>query len=125
MNHHTQFPIILIIAILTGCATGRQVSYQQDVRPTLEKNCLACHTQPQGAGYRKGGLDLTNYKSMMRGTIYGPVIKPGDSQHSTLNMLVEGRADACIRMPHDKGYPLTQQEIEILRLWVDQGAKNN
>jgi hypothetical protein len=45
--------------------------------------------------------------------------------HSILNMLVEGCADACIRMPHDKGYPLTQQEIGILHRWVDQGAKNN
>jgi hypothetical protein len=118
-------PIALIAGILTGCATGHQVSYQQDVRPVIEKNCIACHIPPQGVGYRTGGLDLTSHQTLMRGTVYGPVIKPGDSQHSILNMLVEVRADACIRMPHEKGYPLTPQEIDLLHRWVDQGAKNN
>jgi hypothetical protein len=61
----------------------------------------------------------------MQGTYYGPVIVPGDSRHSILNMLVEGRANASMRMPHGRGEPLTQQEIEVLRLWVEQGAQNN
>jgi len=46
-------------------------------------------------------------------------------RHSILNMLVEGRVDASMRMPHNRDQPLGAREIEILRLWVDQGAKNN
>lgn len=57
----------------------------------------------------------------MAGTLYGPVVMPGDSRHSIFNMLVEGRLDASTRMPH----PLTPEEIETLRLWVDQGAVKN
>jgi len=40
-------------------------------------------------------------------------------------MLVEGRADASLRMPHQRAEPLTAEEIGILRLWVDQGARDN
>ena len=64
---------------------------------------------------------MESYESLMEGTIYGPVIVPGDSRHSILNMLVEERVDSSIRTPH----PLTPKEIKTLRLWVDQGAKNN
>ena len=44
-----------------------------------------------------------------------------DSRYSILNMLIEGRIGISIRTPH----PLTAEEIETLRLWVDQGAINN
>ena len=64
---------------------------------------------------------MESYESLMEGTIYGPVIVPGDSRHSIFNMLVEGRLDASMRTPH----PLTAKEIETLRLWGDQGAVNN
>jgi hypothetical protein len=38
--------------------------------------------------------------------------------------MVEGRADPSIRMPHHQR-PLLKQQIEIMRDWVSQGAKNN
>jgi Planctomycete cytochrome C len=91
----------------------------------FEANCLDCHLPPSGEGYITSGLDLETYETLMKGTLYGPVILPGDSRHSILNMLVEGRADASLRMPHIKDHPLADKEIEILRCWVDQGAINN
>jgi hypothetical protein len=60
----------------------------------------------------------------MKGGKFGPFVIPGDPLTSTLNMLVEGRADPSIRMPHGRG-TLTDREIETLRDWVQQGAKNN
>ena len=68
---------------------------------------------------------MQSYETLMQGTRFGPVILPGDSSHSILNMLVEGRVDASMRMPHGRDEPLTQGEIEALRLWVEQGARNN
>jgi hypothetical protein len=123
-SRHT-FCGIAAIALLVACATEPPVSYRQDVYPLLESNCLGCHHPPEGEGYLKTGLSMENYRSLMQGTLYGPVIIPGDSRKSILNMLVEGRADAALRMPHEWQDPLTTREITILRLWVDQGAKNN
>jgi hypothetical protein len=68
---------------------------------------------------------MENYESIMTGTVYGPVIVPGDSKRSILNMLVEGRADASMRMPHNEDEPLTGDELRILHLWVKQGARDN
>ena len=68
---------------------------------------------------------MDTYENLMQGTQFGPVVKPGDSFTSALVMLVEGRADASLRMPHDEGEKPSQAEIDKVKAWVDQGAKNN
>jgi len=65
---------------------------------------------------------MSTYETLMKGTKFGPVIKPGDSFTSALIMLMEGRADPSIRMPHGKE-PISKDEINILKKWIDQGAK--
>ena len=125
MHARFHLSVFLLATLLAGCATGNRISYQQEVYPILENNCFACHTPPQGAGYVKTGLNLETYETLMQGTHYGPVVIPDNSRHSILNMLVEGRADASMRMPHNRDQRLGDREIDILRLWVDQGAKNN
>jgi hypothetical protein len=109
---------------LAGCQT-QPVSFREDVYPILERNCLECHITPDGKGYLKTGLTVEDYASLMAGTRYGPVILPGDSRKSILNMLVEGRADDSMRMPHGRDKPLSDREVSILRLWVRQGAQDN
>jgi hypothetical protein len=60
----------------------------------------------------------------MKGGKFGPLIKPGDAFTSAFNMLIEGRVDKSIRMPHGR-QKLSDRELEVLKLWVNQGAKNN
>jgi len=115
----------LLAVFLAACASQPRVSFQKDVYPILEENCLACHTPPRGKGYLKTSLNMQSYATLMQGTRYGPVILPGDSSHSIFNMLVEGRVNASMRMPHQRDRPLTQHQIEVLRLWVEQGARDN
>jgi len=115
----------VILLLNSGCVKEeRQVSFRDQVQPILRSNCIECHVPPVGDGYLKTGLSMATYEDLMHGTIYGPVIARGDSQHSILNMLVEGRVDPSMRMPHGRK-PLDTDEIEILRLWVDQGALDN
>jgi hypothetical protein len=116
---------MLLVLVISGCTKEeRQVSFQRDVQPILKANCIECHIPPNGKGYLKTGLSMATYEDIMKGTIYGPVIVRGDSRRSILNMLVEGRANISIRMPHGRE-PLASEEIEILRLWVEHGALNN
>ena len=116
---------LLLFIACEGCQTYPQINFRKDVYPILKENCVDCHRPPRGKGYRKSGLNMENYESLMAGTIYGPVIVPGNSKRSILNMLVEGRADASMRMPHNEDEPLTDDEINILHLWVKQGARDN
>jgi len=125
MSVRTCIVCIIFSLGLNGCATEPAVSFQLDINPILQENCLQCHMPPDGAGYMKVGLSMESYKNLMQGTVYGSVIIPGDSQRSILNKLVEGRAGNFMRMPHIRKEPLTEDEIQALRLWVNQGALNN
>jgi hypothetical protein len=124
LNYYNLCGAAAYTLLISGCAT-QQVSYQDDVVPILESRCVECHVAPDGIGYRASGLEMSSYESLMHGTAYGQVIVAGDSRRSMLNMLVEGRAGISHRMPHNDDEALDPEQIEILRLWVNQGALNN
>ncbi|MCE3284812.1 MAG: hypothetical protein K0R70_1068 [Steroidobacteraceae bacterium] len=116
---------LCVALFATGCQPStREVSYSTDVAPILEKHCKACH-MPGQAGYVVSGFELQNYETLMKGTQYGPVVLPGDPLTSVLVMLIEGRADPSLKMPHGDAEPLDRADIATIRQWVEQGAKNN
>jgi hypothetical protein len=114
--------IIACLSVLTACSPGN-VSFSADVQPILRKYCLECHV-PGGSGYIASGFDMSSYETVMKGGRFGAYVIPGDPLTSTLNMLVEGRADPSIHMPHGRE-KLSDRETEVLRVWVQEGAKNN
>jgi Planctomycete cytochrome C len=117
-----------LLALLAFPASGApmkgEVSYTKDVVPILHDYCLSCH-QPGGKGYEKSGLDMRTYESLLKGTKFGSVIKPGDSFTSIIIQVIEGRVHSSIKMPFGMSGGLAKDKIEILKRWVDQGAKNN
>ena len=120
------YPLVLLsLCYISGCATQRVVSFQNDIDPILSDKCLKCHKPPNGTGYVSTGLNMESYETLMKGTIFGVVIIPGDSKRSVINKLTEGRAGESMRMPHGNAKKLTAEEIELLNLWVSQGALND
>ena len=115
---------IAMAGALTACAREEAVSFSQDVKPIIDKNCLACHKQG-GEGFEASGFSMLTYDDLMKGTKFGPMIISGDSAGSNMIVLMEGRADPSISMPHGSMDPVRKADIDTLRLWVDQGAKNN
>jgi hypothetical protein len=68
---------------------------------------------------------MRTYQSLMKGTKFGAVIKPGDSFTSIIIQVIEGRVHASIKMPYGMNGGLARDKIETLKKWVNQGAKNN
>lgn len=127
--------VVSVAAMSAGCSSekeGPEISFKHHVSPILKKNCIECHHAPDGKGYMKSGLLMVesdnpmqvSYENLMKGTKHGPVINPGSSIDSTLVMLVEGRADPSLKMPHG-GRDMLEPDTRVIKLWVDQGAKNN
>jgi mono/diheme cytochrome c family protein len=113
----------LTVALLqTGCSGEKPLTYQANIKPILDANCVSCHV-PGGAGFEKTGLRLDSYDALIKGTQFGPVVVPGSSVSSTLYRLVSGQADPSIRMPHGKS-ALPEADMSIIAAWIDQGAKN-
>lgn len=120
-------PVLAVVLLLTGCDDTppiTKVSFSKQVQPILAQHCLECH-DTNGAGATASGLEMSSYSKLMEGTKFGSVIKPGNSLSSTLVILVEGRADSAIKMPHGDRPSLSKEQVQTLRQWIDQGANNN
>ena len=111
------------LAIL-GCDRQEPMSFSEDVKPILEQNCIACHTTGE-KGQEASGFSMETYDDLMQGTNFGPMIIASDSGSSNMVVLMEGRADPSISMPHGEQKTLSKADIATIRLWIDQGAKNN
>lgn len=95
----------------------RQIDFAKDVHAILAENCAQCHMQ----GQRKGALSLEARRTLLQGGDSGPAALEGNSAGSLLIQLVAG-ADPDRVMP-PKGRRLTNEEIGILRAWIDQGIQ--
>ena len=122
-KHNISGAAIFASACLLGACSPRNVSFNDDVQPILKQRCLECHV-PGQVGYDKSGFDVSSYDTLMKGGKFGALVIPGDAFTSAFNMLVEGRAHPSIRMPYGRE-KLSDREIEILKVWVKEGAKNN
>lgn len=104
------------IALLSAFAAP---DFATEIRPILERSCFECHgPERQKSGYR---LDIRD--TALRGGDSGrPAIIPHDGASSPLIQLV-GSADPEHRMPPVKSDapPLSDQEIALLRAWIDAG----
>ena len=89
-------------------------AFDKDIRPLLKSKCWRCH----GEEVRKGELALHTSAGIRKGSESGPVVVPGESAKSRLYELVRDG-----EMPPDKKNPLTKPEVEIIRRWIDGGAR--
>lgn len=118
--------LVPLILVMSGCTPEQappKVTYADDVKPIIEARCLECHVSGQ-AGAEASGFVVDSYAGLMKGTRLGAVIVPGSAASSTLFRLVSGEADPSIQMPHGKE-TLTDEEIETIKVWIDQGAAQN
>lgn len=115
---------------LVGC--DREVSFADDVQPILTASCIECHDK-SAEGYATSGFSLGDYDSVMKGTNFGAVVVPNSSMSSSLYLLVAHKTAPEIHMPphhaeamaEGRGESLTEEQIETIRAWIDQGAKDN
>lgn len=110
--------LVAISCLHGSTATAEQtVDYIRQVKPLLEKRCYACHAALQ----QKGGLRVDTAESLKQGADSGAVILPGNADKSPLIEVVLRTGD--VKMPPDgEGAPLTADEIQLLRQWINAGA---
>jgi formylglycine-generating enzyme required for sulfatase activity len=96
--------------------TQPRIDFVEHVQPILEIYCLSCH----GGEHAEGDLDLTTSRSAAR---YADLLVPFAPEESLLFTTSSAAPDdAQLMPPADQGGPLAKDSIEILRLWIAQGA---
>ena len=109
-------------ALLFVCAfvalrltAAEPVQFQKQVAPIFERHCVRCHND----GQAKGGLSLETAAGFIKGGDSGAVITPGDAASS---LLIDQIAGASPEMPKGAA-PLSTADVEVIRHWIDAGAK--
>jgi tricorn protease-like protein len=91
-------------------------SFNQDVAPILQKNCLACHS----SSVHKSGLILESYSALMKGGRHGIPVIPHDANASLIVQMLEGDEDPQMPLNTD---PLPAADIARIKAWINAGAE--
>jgi hypothetical protein len=121
--------ILLALTVLAGSVRADDVSFKTDVVPILNNYCVMCHLP----GADQGGLSLypdawpllVNVPSKQSPLLQ---VAPGSPDKSYLYVKLidtgESVGGSGQMMPVQQP-PLEQDQIELIRLWIEQGALNN
>lgn len=112
------FAVPLVIYFSINTFSDEEVSFNADVRPIINTKCISCH----GGVKQSGGFSLLFREEALGKTKSGKfAIVPGDPDESELMRRITSH-DPDVRMPYNKD-PLSNDEIDIFRRWIKQGAK--
>ena len=108
---------------------GTTVSWSADILPLFDDQCFFCHS-PEGRapiGIEVGRLDLSTYTTLRAGgAISGDdIVHPGDPCSSVLVEKIEEYPSFGARMPLNGPPFLTDQEIQLIRDWIAEGARED
>jgi len=114
--------VLFVGAVWIGAGTQSSendtLDYSKDIRPILNRHCLKCH----GGVRQQGGLSFLFRAAALEVNESGErAIVPGDLAHSEMiKRLVSNDPD--LMMPPE-GDRLSQEEIEKLKRWIEEGAE--
>lgn len=114
------FTVIILTSISclhkADLSSLKEVSFASDIQPILAANCTQsnCHN----VGGRE--FSLVTYNDVMS----GGEIKAGDAHGSNLYQTISNHGFAET-MPPSPLPPLSTDQIKLIYLWIEQGAKNN
>lgn len=123
-NMRFLFSCFFLVSLISGCFSkttsepSEKISFNEHIRPILNKNCTGCHG---GVGKQANVSFIYREEALGRGHSGRLTIVPGDPDASELIARVETQ-DPNLRMPY-KGAPLPAHEIQLLRQWIEQGAE--
>jgi WD40 repeat protein len=114
----TSLPVLGLLAACELSAHAQApVSFSKSVQPILARRCAGCH-QPS---VRSGKLSVVTYAALKSGGTLGPSFVSGKPTDSSLYKTISGKTPS---MPKG-GPPLAPQEVEAIRLWIQQGGRDD
>ena len=127
------------LALLPGCSdegvtppppSDQPVSFSTDIQPIFDARCVVCH-QPGGQAFFLSLLvgesydNLVNADSFIYTDPQATRVVPVDPDVSVLYNKVADTGQYGGIMPQPPSTPLAPAQIELIRLWIVQGALEN
>ena len=94
-----------------------QIAYEKEIEPIFANKCLFCHS----GNVIESKFDMSTYEKVMKGGKRMAAIQAGNAAESLLYKMCSRKMTPV--MPPIKEEGLTPQELALIKLWIDQGAK--
>jgi len=101
-----------------GAPAPASISFNREILPILANNCFACHGPDEKKRETKFHFDTQEGMFAKRG-----VIERGNAADSLLIEKITDPNPKDRMPPPESGHTLTSRQIELLRRWIDEGAK--
>lgn len=108
---------VVVLFVSNNCLAQEPVNFERQIKPILAENCFACHGIDSEA--RQADLRLDDRES----AIESGAIEPGDPEFSSLIERVFDSDESTIMPPPDSHKTLTEDEKQLLKRWVEEGAE--
>lgn len=96
--------------------------FEDIIHPFLTTKCISCHNEHK----KKGDYLMTSYQTMISGGESGkPAIVKNLPDQSELYLRITLPANHDEKMPPEGKKPLSAQETEIIKWWIDAGASTD
>jgi len=97
------------------------VNFEREILPIFRRNCLACHNRTT----TKAGVLLESPEDILKGGDNGKIVVPKRGSDSSLLKVSAHQGDPVMPPRGNKASAvnLTPEELGLLKLWIDQGAK--
>ncbi|MFN8443229.1 MAG: c-type cytochrome domain-containing protein [Caldilineaceae bacterium] len=113
----SQAKLVSVSAVITQTVktvvqeSGGGVGYTEDIQPIFLRVCNTCHSSV----VQQKGLQVTNFNTLMKGSLTGPVVVPGSAEQSKLWEMVSTNKMPLIGS-------LTEREKTLIKIWINGGA---
>ncbi|MCX6848602.1 MAG: hypothetical protein NTY98_06755, partial [Verrucomicrobia bacterium] len=114
-------PFIILNSSFVMAAAPAPIDYDQQIRPFLKDNCIACHNKTT----TKGGLNMETPELMAKGGESDKGIIPGKGAESVMYQAAAHTWDSEMPPKGNKvgAVNLTPEQLALFKAWIDQGAK--
>lgn len=114
-----RFGLVAILFAFTQVFAWGAVDYNRDVRPILSDACYHCHGPDEGT--RKAKLRLDTKDGLLRAK--DPIVVKGKSSQSELVKRIFTNDEDDQMPPPDSHRSLTEGQKQLLKKWIDEGAR--
>ncbi|MCP4192346.1 MAG: DUF1553 domain-containing protein [Planctomycetaceae bacterium] len=109
--------LLVVFALSTSALAAEPVDFSRDVLPVLSDRCFHCHGPDESNRQADLRLDL-----MESATQLGAVVPSDPDASEMIARVMSSDPDLRMPPPDSNRKPLSDDEITILRKWIEQGA---
>lgn len=114
--------VLLLFFVRIFAQSKNEVSFSKDVYPIIKSKCIKCHEKDDE---NPSNYAMDNFSLIRSSGKTKNIIIPGNGAGSYLVIKLLPDPPKGAQMPIFSKKKLSEEQVELFKRWIDQGAKDN